>query len=117
MENIKKTKAKNLEIWLAWLATNHSHTQRVWLIIAKKNSSIESISMSEAIAGALCYGWVDSRKKGIDKDTYMVYFTPRRPNSQWSPANKTLVEKLIKDGLMATPGLEAINLAKDKGHY
>ena len=63
MENIKKTKAKNLEIWLAWLATNHSHTQRVWLIIAKKNSSIESISMSEAIAGALCYGWVDSRKR------------------------------------------------------
>ena len=47
----------------------------------------------------------------------MVYFTPRRPNSQWSQANKTLVEKLIKDGLMATPGLEAINLAKDKGHY
>ena len=104
---VTRTKAKKLAEWKHWLSEHHDTNLNVWLILAKQKSKSKSIKMQEAIAGALCYGWVDSRKKTIDEDFYEVYFTPRRPQSQWSKANIELVEKMILSKEMALPGLRA----------
>jgi len=116
-KEIETTTAKDFETWLAWLNQNHDTKERIWLTIAKKSSKLISISMDEAIAGALCYGWIDSRKKGLDHLRYMVYFTPRRQKSKWSLANKKMVEKLIRDGFMHQAGITKIEQAKKLNLY
>ena len=57
-QSVKKTKAKDLEEWKHWLSQHHATEQKVWLILAKQKTKHTSIKMPEAIAGALCYGWV-----------------------------------------------------------
>lgn len=101
-------KANAVKEWQEWLDANHNQFDHCWLIIAKKSSKIPSLSIGEAIAEAICYGWVDSRKRGIDENYYMVYFTPRKNTSQWSEANLRIAQKLITSGKMKPPGLEVL---------
>jgi len=112
-QNIPETKARDFKEWKTWLAKNHSNEERVWLIIAKQKAKLKSITMSEAIAGALCFGWVDSRKQTIDEKFYKVYFTPRKKNSSWSAANIRIVERLTEAGEMHISGLEAFKSSID----
>lgn len=106
--------AKSFE---SWLARNHAKADGLWLKIAKASSGIKSISMGEALDLALCYGWIDGLRRGLDENYFVQKFTPRRPRSVWSVINKNKVAKLTREGRMKEAGLAAINEAKKNGQW
>lgn len=108
---------RNLSEWRAWLAENHASSQSVWLLYYKKKSGQPSISWSEAVDEALCFGWIDSKAKPIDDEKYMQFFSKRKPKSVWSAINKKKVEQLIAQGRMSEAGYASIALAKENGSW
>jgi uncharacterized protein YdeI (YjbR/CyaY-like superfamily) len=46
--------------WRLWLQKNHNLKPSVWLVFYGKSSKKPSISWSEAVDVALCFGWIDS---------------------------------------------------------
>ncbi len=103
--------------WRLWLKENHSSKQSVWLIYYKKKSTIPSLSWSEAVDEALCFGWIDSTVKSLGDDKFMQFFCIRKPNSVWSKINKGKVQRLIDEGLMTKAGYESIAIAKQNGSW
>jgi uncharacterized protein YdeI (YjbR/CyaY-like superfamily) len=103
--------------WERWLAGNHAKAQGVWIRFFKKGSNVASVSYSEALVAALCYGWIDGQIKGQDERSYIHKFTPRRAKSIWSRRNCELVEQLIAQGKMKPAGLKAIETAKADGRW
>jgi uncharacterized protein YdeI (YjbR/CyaY-like superfamily) len=103
--------------WEAWLADHHALRSGVWLKIAKKGSGLASVTISEALDVALCYGWIDGQRKALDEDYYLQKYTPRRPRSSWSRINATKAEALIAAGRMRAPGKAAIEAAKADGRW
>jgi uncharacterized protein YdeI (YjbR/CyaY-like superfamily) len=73
----------------------------------KKATGKPSLTWSEAVGQALCFGWIDGRLNSIDSERHMQRFTPRRPNSNWSKVNIEKVVKLKEAGLMRPAGLKA----------
>ena len=103
--------------WRKWLSKNHRSKQSVWLVFYSKASGKPSLTWSEAVDVALCYGWIDSRKIRIDEETSHQFFSKRKPKSTWSRINKEKIQKLIDEGLMRKAGLERIEAAKQNGSW
>ncbi|AWV98954.1 YdeI/OmpD-associated family protein [Arcticibacterium luteifluviistationis] len=103
--------------WRAWLEENHVSQPSVWLIFYKKSSPKPSILWSDAVDEALCFGWIDSKKQTIDKDSYRQFFSRRKPNSTWSKINKEKVKTFIANGQMTPAGLKSIAIAKENGSW
>ena len=103
--------------WRAWLQKHHGKKQSVWLIQYKKNAGVATISWSEAVDEALCFGWIDSIKKTLDENRSIQFFCKRKPNSTWSKVNKAKIEQLMANGLMAPAGLAIIETAKKNGSW
>jgi len=103
--------------WRKWLEKNHLSKQAVWLVFYNKKSEQKSITWSEAVDVALCFGWIDSKKVKIDAETSHQFFSKRKPKSTWSKINKEKVEKLIEQGLMTEAGLRSIETAKQNGSW
>jgi uncharacterized protein YdeI (YjbR/CyaY-like superfamily) len=108
---------KSPEDWASWLNKNHAKSSGLWLRIAKKASGIESVSYSEAVEVALCYGWIDGLKKTYDDTSWVQKFTPRRPTSVWSMINRAKAKELIESGKMKPAGLKAIEEARKSGRW
>lgn len=96
---------------------NHISKQAVWLVFYNKKSEIKSITWSEAVDETLCFGWIDSKKISIDKETSHQFFSKRKPKSTWSKINKNKVEKPIEQGLMTEEGSASIETAKQNGSW
>ncbi len=103
--------------WRRWLKNNHASSPGVWLVYYKQASGKQRVSYNDAVEEALCFGWIDSRGNAWDDERTMLLFSPRNPKSGWSKINKGRVEKLIEQGLMAEPGLKAIEVAKQNGAW
>jgi Uncharacterized protein conserved in bacteria len=103
--------------WRQWLKENHNSSQCVWLVQYKQKSSKPSIPWSDSVDEALCFGWIDSTRKTIDEESFIQFFTKRKPTSNWSKINKAKVERLIEEGLMTEAGLRSIEIAKKNGSW
>lgn len=103
--------------WRAWLLQNHDKKMSVWLIYFKAKSGKPSVSYSDAVDEALCFGWIDSKAKPIDADSYMQFFSRRKERSVWSRVNKDKVAKLIAEGRMSQAGFAIIDIAKRNGSW
>lgn len=103
--------------WRKWLEKNHLQKESVWLVFKTKASGQYSLTWSESVDTALCFGWIDSKKIKIDDETSHQYFCKRKPASTWSRINKDKVEQLIEKGLMAEAGLKSIEAAKKNGSW
>lgn len=101
----------------AWLEANHTRGESIWLVRYKKHVLDKYVAWDEVVEEALCFGWIDSLPRKLDKDRTMLLLSPRRPGSRWSQLNKQRVEKMLAAGLMAEPGLEAIERAKSDGSW
>jgi uncharacterized protein YdeI (YjbR/CyaY-like superfamily) len=99
--------AKDRAEWRRWLAKNFARTEEIWLVFHKKASGKQTVSYEHAVEEPLCFGWIDGMKKKLDEECYAFRFTPRKPKSPWSKSNLQRVERLIADGKMMPPGLEA----------
>lgn len=100
-----------------WLEKNHTESEGIWLRIFKKDSRKKSLTYTEALDEALCYGWIDGQKKPYDEMSWLQKFTPRRPKSAWSKINTQRGERLIEKGTMTPAGMKAIAAAKADGRW
>ncbi|MFI6165363.1 YdeI family protein [Nocardia sp. NPDC051052] len=101
--------------WESWLADRHDESAGIWLVIAKKGAA--GLTIGAALEVALCYGWIDSHRKGLDEQYYLQRYSPRRPKSPWSRINAGKAEALIAAGRMRAPGLAAIRAAVADGRW
>ena len=106
---------KSRAAWRAWLKKNHKKKNEVWLVYYKKHTGKPTVVYNDAVEEALCFGWIDSTVRTIDDERYMQRYTPRRPGSVWSEINIRRARKMIKQGLMADPGLVLFKAVKKKG--
>ncbi len=105
------------EAWRAWLDHHHTEARGVWLKIAKQGGDRASLTYDQALEAALCYGWIDGQKGRFDEHHWLQRFTPRRPRSKWSAANRERAEALVERGRMRPAGLREIERAKADGRW
>jgi uncharacterized protein YdeI (YjbR/CyaY-like superfamily) len=103
--------------WESWLAANWQRSTGVWLKIGKKGSGVASVTASEALDVALCFGWINGTRRGLDDTFFLQWYCPRRPRSSWSKVNVALVEGLVAAGRMRAPGLAEVEAAKADGRW
>lgn len=107
----------SIDAWRNWLMENHDKEVSIWLLCYKQKSDKPSISWSDAVDQALCFGWIDSTRKSVDHESFIQYFTKRKPKSLWSKINKEKVNQLMEKGLMTEAGFKSIEIAKQNGSW
>lgn len=116
MKSVNKKTAtffKTQDDFRKWLESNHEKETELIVGFYKVNSGKPSMSWSQSVDQALCFGWIDGVRKSIDNESYCIRFTPRRSTSSWSAINIKKIEKLTKAGLMKPAGIKAYSLRKD----
>lgn len=108
---------KNAKAFETWLRQHHATSAGLWLKIAKRGAIDASVTYLEAVEIALCWGWIDGQKKGLDEQYFLQRFTPRRARSVWAKVNVDKVAALIKEGRMQAPGLVQVEAAKADGRW
>ena len=98
----------------AWLEEHHADRRELLVGFYKTGSGRPSITWPESVDEALCFGWIDGVRRGIDGDSYSIRFTPRRPGSIWSTANVKRARELIELGRMTPAGLAAFEARKEE---
>jgi uncharacterized protein YdeI (YjbR/CyaY-like superfamily) len=99
----------------AWLEKHHATASELWVGYYKKASGKRSLTWSEVVDEALCFGWIDGKTQRIDEQRYRQRLTPRRRNSNWSAVNIAKVAELRAQGRM-TPAGEAAFAARRESH-
>ena len=97
-----------------WLQKHHAQSGELWVGFYKRDSGKPSITWPEAVAQALCFGWIDGVRKSLDAASYVIRFTPRTPTSTWSAVNITRAQELVAQGLMAPAGVKAFKKRSDE---
>lgn len=100
-----------------WLSKNSKNVSGIWLRIYKKDSGVATVTYSQAVDEALCFGWIDGQKKSYDELSFLQKFTPRRPKSMWSKRNIEYVARLTSAGLMTDAGLQEVHNAQADGRW
>jgi uncharacterized protein YdeI (YjbR/CyaY-like superfamily) len=100
-----------------WLEANHDRSAGVWLEIAKQEAREASITYSEAIEVALCFGWIDGQKGRGDDEHWRQRFSPRSRRSRWSQINRDKAEQLMAAGRMRPQGLAEVERARADGRW
>jgi uncharacterized protein YdeI (YjbR/CyaY-like superfamily) len=91
----------------AWLEENHETADEVLVGFYKKKAGKPSMTWSESVDQALCFGWIDGKGRSLGDEAHTIRFTPRRPKSNWSAINIAKVARLTEAGLMRPAGLAA----------
>jgi uncharacterized protein YdeI (YjbR/CyaY-like superfamily) len=117
MKDVGEYCPTNKQDWREWLELNHNKREAIWLIFYKKKSPKYNLDWSDSVDEALCFGWIDSVKKTIDKERYKQYFSKRKVKSNWSKVNKNKVQLLIQQGLMKKAGYKSIDIAKENNSW
>ena len=115
--DITPTLFKTAKAFETWLKKHHATSDGLWLQIAKKGADESSVTYPEAVEIALCWGWIDGQKKGLDDQHFLQRFTPRRARSIWSKINVDKVAALIEAGRMQAAGHAQIEAAKADGRW
>ncbi len=88
-----------------WLEKNHHKEKELFVGFYKVGSGKPSMTWSQSVDQALCFGWIDGVRYSIDKESYQIRFTPRKKDSIWSAVNIKKVESLKANKLMHASGL------------
>ncbi len=97
-----------------WLIKNHRKETELIVGFYKVGSGKPSMTWSQSVDEALCFGWIDGVRTSIDKERYQIRFTQRKPASNWSAVNIKKVEELTKQGLMQPSGLASFEKRKEE---
>ena len=90
-----------------WLSENHSSAEVLLVGFHKVGSGRPSMTWSEAVDVALCFGWIDGHRKSLGEHSYTIRFSRRKKDSNWSLINLKKVEELLSAGQMHPSGLAA----------
>lgn len=88
-----------------WFEKNHKKERDLLVGYYKISTGKPSVSWSQSVDEAICFGWIDEVRKSVDEESYCIRFTPRNPKSNWSAINIKKAEYLIKLGLMKPGGV------------
>lgn len=101
----------------SWLRKNHASSDGAWLLIARPGAGEPTVTYSQAVEAALCFGWIDGQKKALDGQHWLQRFTPRRADSLWSKTNRAKAQALVESGRMQPSGMAQIERAKANGRW
>ena len=114
---MKELYFNNADQWRNWLSKHHLQKESIWLIFYKKSVGKPTMNYESAVEEALCYGWIDSQRKGYDHDYFLQRYSPRTAKSPWSKLNVERAEALLANGRMQPAGLREIEAAKLDGRW
>jgi len=97
-----------------WLEENHETETELIVGFYNVKSGKTSMTWSEAVDQALCFGWIDGVRRKVDEESYSNRFTPRRTNSNWSAVNIEKIRVLTEKGLMMPAGIAAFEKRKEE---
>lgn len=93
-----------------WLESNHKKETELLVGFHKVATKKLSMTWSQSVDQAICFGWIDGVRRSIDKESYCIRFTARKRGSIWSAVNIIKVEELTKAKLMTSEGQRAFSL-------
>jgi uncharacterized protein YdeI (YjbR/CyaY-like superfamily) len=99
--------------WRAWLQQHHDAASECAVGYYKKGTGKPSMTWPESVDVALCFGWIDGVRHGIDDERYRIRFTPRKRTSTWSAVNIKRVPELVAEGSMTPAGLAAFEARRE----
>jgi len=102
------------EAFRDWLIRHGSTAPELLVGFYKVGSGKPSLTWSESVDEALCFGWIDGVRRRIDDESYLIRFTPRSRDSTWSAVNIAKAEVLISQGRMQPHGLQAFSRRKER---
>jgi uncharacterized protein YdeI (YjbR/CyaY-like superfamily) len=97
-----------------WFEKNHAAAAMLWVGFHKVGSGKKSITWPESVDEALCVGWIDGLRKGLDETSYMIRFSPRKPGSIWSAINIGRVKALTAARRMKPAGEKAFGARTER---
>lgn len=96
MEITKTLYVTNRKDWRKWFREHYRTEKEIWLVYPRKETGKPRIAYNDAVEEALCFGWIDSTLKTLDKEHTVQRFSPRKPKSAYSAANKERLRSLVK---------------------
>jgi uncharacterized protein YdeI (YjbR/CyaY-like superfamily) len=99
------------------MRANHARETEIWVRIYKKGSGRPTVTNAQALDVALCWGWIDGIRKGLDEESFLQRYTPRRARSIWSQINRDHVARLTACGRMQPAGQRQVDAAKADGRW
>ncbi len=106
MDENKTLYVTNRKDWRKWLEKNFDKEKEIWLVYPKKSTGKERIVYNDAVEEALCFGWIDSTIKSLDKNNSIQRFSPRNPKSTYSQQNKERIKWLLEHDMIHASVLE-----------
>lgn len=100
-----------------WMHANHTRETELWLRIYKKGSGKPTVTNTQALDVALCWGWIDGIRKAFDEESFLQRYTPRRARSIWSQVNRGNVARLVTAGRMKPAGQQQVDAARADGRW
>lgn len=97
-----------------WLDKNYNKETELLVGFYKVATGKPSMTWSQSVDQALCYGWIDGVRKSTDDESYTIRFTPRKSSSIWSAININKIDELTKKGLMKPAGFKAFEKRKEE---
>lgn len=104
---MKATFFANQQEFRSWLEEHHQQATELIVGFYKVGTGKASLTWSQSVDQALCFGWIDGVRRSIDAESYCIRFTPRKPKSIWSLINIRKIEELRAAGLMTEAGEKA----------
>jgi uncharacterized protein YdeI (YjbR/CyaY-like superfamily) len=101
------------EHFRAWLERHHETESELLVGFYKRGTGRPSMTWAQSVDEALCFGWIDGVRRGIDDESYSIRFTPRQKRSTWSAVNIKRVGELNEEGRMTPAGLAAFERRTD----
>ena len=117
MADAERFQPATLAEWHEWLATHHDRGSGVWVVTWRASSGRARVAYEDLIREALCWGWIDGQKRGLDATHWLQKFTPRKPKSLWSKINRDKALALIASGAMQPAGLAEVERAQADGRW
>ncbi len=105
---------ESTEAFRAWLEANAESEFELLVGFRKVATGRTSMTWSESVDEALCFGWIDGVRRRIDDQSYSIRFTPRKPSSIWSAINIAKVAQLREEGRMTQAGERAFARRSEK---
>ena len=88
----------------AWLEAHHATASELLVGFHKVGTAKPSMTWSESVDEALCFGWIDGIRRSLGADAYTIRFTPRKRTSIWSAINVDKMTALRKADKMRPAG-------------
>jgi uncharacterized protein YdeI (YjbR/CyaY-like superfamily) len=92
----------------AWLERRHASECELFVRCFKVQAAARGVTYRQALDEALCFGWIDGVRHGLDAESFSVRFTPRRRGSRWSAVNRRRAAELAAEGRMHAAGRAAL---------